>query len=533
MNRKSFSTSKHGVGTVIILVLLGLGCIPSNLSSISNSWLTSSHAQMGVPEEGPLPSPIEDVTKASEVFGDQQYFWVPYPTGREQVLATLLSVGDHCYIYMENTCIEAQGESNLVAKCDELSEAFDSIIYPKDIELAGSPDGNLGDIDGDPKVTALLGPFREHLIGGYYDYTNDIPGPYSNYREMFLLDAMWTVDEMICLALHEFNHLIWFNHELDEADFLVEGLANLAVLYAGYWSTMVDRQVLRYTDNPQSSLLYFNRISSDFYWDVSYGQSYLFMVYLYERFGFDFVKSLVSIPQDGAIAIDVALSNGGYDLTFNDVYLDWMVAITLDNPEIYDGIYGFTSVNYTIDCQNSIGSVYPIEKSDIAFNYYGIHARLLYSPLDQMTLKVENTPSGVLGIATAFLDDDGWHVSQNLHTEYAFEITEFIEGINVQEVYFIASLMSDSTPTEFGAIYDLDEVLSVDLDYLISEGIQTETSGMTIFLLLISGVSAITVMVIVIHHRRKGIQFSIQTAMHRGAIVERNPSFSAISNMEE
>lgn len=506
MNRIGFGISKHGVLTVVVLVLIGLGYIPSNLSSISNSWLTISHAQMGVPEVGPLPAPIEDITKASEVFGNQQYFWVPYPEGEEQILATLLSVGTHCYVYMENSCIEAQGESNLISRCDELREAFDTIIYPKDIELAGNPDGSLGDIDGDPKVTMLLGPFREHLIGGYYDFRNDLPGPYSNYREMFLIDAMWSIDEMVCLALHEFNHLIWFNHELDEANFLVEGLANLAVLYAGYWSTMVDRQVIKYTENSQSSLLYFNRISSDFYWDVSYGQSYLFMLYLYERFGFDFVKSLVSIPENGAIAVDVALSNGGYDLTFNDVYLDWIVAITLDNPDIYEGIYGFTSVNYTIDYQDSIGAVYPIEKSDITFNYYGIHARKLYSPLDQMTLKIENTPSRILGIATAFLDDEGWHVTQTLHSEFAMEITEYIEGTNVQEVYFIVSLMSDGTPTEYGDVYDLDEIPSVDLDYRILEGIQSDSSGLTIFILSISGVSAIAVLAIAIHLRRKSTQ---------------------------
>ncbi len=469
----------------------------------SSNPIAISHYLIGGSEGSPPVSPTKNIIKSTETFGDQQYFWVPYPEGEEQVLATLLSVGDHCYIYMENSCIEAQGESNLISKCDELGEAFDSIIYLKDIELAGNPDGNLGDIDGDPKVTALLGPFREHLIGGYYDLRNDLPGPYSNYREMFLIDAMWSIDEMVCLALHEFNHLIWFNHELDEADFLVEGLANLAILYAGYWSTMVDTQVLRYIDNPQSSLLYFNRISSDFYWDVSYGQSYLFMVYLYERFGLDFVKSLVSISEDGAIAVDVALSNGGYDLTFNDVYLDWIVAITLDNPEIYEGIHGFASVKYTIDCQNSYGAAYPIEKSDIAFNYYGIHARRLHSPSDQMTLKIENPPSGVLGIATAFLDDAGWHVTQTLHTEFALEITEYIVGNNVQEVYFIISLMSDDTPTEFGAIYDLDEIPSVDLDYRISEGIQSDPSGMTIFLLSISGVSIIIVAVIMIYHRRR------------------------------
>lgn len=450
------------------------------------------------------PSNEQTFDLSDEEFGDQHLFWVTYPSGAEQILVTLLSVGTHCYVYMANTSLETQGELNAIAKCDELRNAFDSIIYPKDVELAGNPDGLLGDIDGDPKVTIFLGPFVEHLYAGRYDPMNELELTYSNHREMFMIDATRSINDMISLACHEFNHLIWFNHEMDEADFLVEGLANLAIQYSGYWSVTAEAQARRFIDNPQDSLLFFNRISDDYYWDVSYGQSYLFMAYLYERFGVDFVRSLVSIPEDGALAIDVALSNAGYDLRFNDVYLDWIVACTLDNPEIYEGIYGFTSVNYSIDYQYSIGADYPIEWSDVVFNYYGVHARKIYSPLNGMTLQIENPHSGVLGIATMVLDDEGWHVSQTLHTEQSLVVIEYIEGINVEEVYFIASLMSEGTPSEFGVIYDLDEVPSLGLDYCISERVRFESSELIILFLPILGILAVSIVALVIHHRRKG-----------------------------
>jgi hypothetical protein len=488
--------------------MLGGLVVPSTLFSISDQFSYRGEYQVGVPEEVPPTSPIEDVTTSDEEFGDQQLFWVMYPSGAEQELATLLSVGTHCYIYMENSCIETQGESNAIAKSDAFREAFDNDIYPKGVELAGNPDGTIGDIDGDPKVTVYLGPFLEksgQTLNGFYTRMNDLEGVFSNNREMFFMDASNTVNDAIPLACHEFNHLIFYNHDMDESDFLAEGVANLAAQYSGYWSTIMETQARRYTQNPQDSLLYFNRISRNYYWDVSYGQSYLFVTYLYERFGLDFIRSLISTPEDGAISIDVALSNEGYNLTFNDVYLDWIVAVSLDNPEIYGGIYGFTSVNYTIDCQYSVGADYPIERSDITFNYYGIHARRLYSPLDSLTLKIENPISDALGVAIAVLDDDGWHVTQTLHTEYSTEITEHIEGTNVQEVYLIASLMSEDTPSEFGVIYYLDEVPSQSLDYSISERVQSESSGIPIFFIPITGVITVILLTVVIIYRRKSI----------------------------
>lgn len=497
-------------------MILLVSLIPST-TYIMYSKSKTNRFQKRIPEEILLTSPIEEMTLSTEQEGDEQFFWVMYPSGPELERATLLSVGTDCYVYMENSCIDTKGVSNAVSQCDEIREAFDSDIYPKGTELAGNPDGTLGDIDGDPRVTVYIGPFFEKsggLLGGFYEAMNDLEGTYSNYREMVFIDVDRPVAEAICTITHEFNHLIWFNHEMDEAYFLLEGLANLAIQYTGYRSTIVEEQVRRFTESPQDSLLYFNIIADNYYWDVSYGQSYLFVTYLYERFGTDFIRSLVSIPEDGAVAVDVALSNGGYNLSFNDVYLDWIVACTLNNPEIYGGIYGFTSENHTIDCRFSIGADYPLEKSNITFNYYGFRARGLYSPPDNMILKIERPTLGDLGIAIAISDDEGWHVTQTLHTEDSTEITEHIEGTNIQEVYIIISLMSEDTPSEFGLIYDLDETPSLDLDYTISEevpsestsdGVPTEFQDMNILFLSISGLLIVIVVIVVIHNKRSKV----------------------------
>ncbi|MDF1539610.1 MAG: hypothetical protein P1Q69_11985, partial [Candidatus Thorarchaeota archaeon] len=187
--------------TIIALVVLVGNPIPSTIFYMSGLSSLASHFQTGVSgTEAPSQRFGNDFAMSDESFGDQQLLWVPYPSGEEQELATLLSVGTHCYVYMENSCIVTQGESNAIAKCDELRDVFDNTIYPKGVELAGNFDGNLGDIDGDPKVTMFLGPFREksgQVINGYYVPRNELEVPFSNYREMFYIDATNTVYDAI------------------------------------------------------------------------------------------------------------------------------------------------------------------------------------------------------------------------------------------------------------------------------------------------------------------------------------------------
>ena len=447
---------------------------------------------------------------SQEIFGEQHLFWTPlgWPdiAEPEQVRATLLSVGTNCYVYMANSSIELLGEPEAISKCDDLRLIFDDLIYPKAIELAGHPDGNLGDIDGDPRVTLFLAPLVRNMGSaylGFHQVQDEFPVPFSNLREMVFIDAERELNETIITSIHEFNHLIWFNHEIDEADFLTEGLANLAVDYTGYWSWVTDAVTNSFTNYPQISLLYFNRFYSS-YWDASYGQGYLFVTYLWERFGVDFVSSLVSIPEDGALAIDVALANQGYTLTFNDVYLDWITACVIDNPEIDDGIYGFTTLNYTVDYSSSPGSYYPIQRTDITHNHYGIHARRIYSPMDSQTFQIENPQSYALGISVVILDNSGWSVTQSIHTEQSSVITKHITGSGVQEIYIITSLMSQDTPTEYGDVYALDEVPSVELTYTISEYVPSLGSDMGLsYLMPIFGTVALVICGAAVVYRRR------------------------------
>ncbi|MFW9810526.1 MAG: hypothetical protein ACFFE6_14200, partial [Candidatus Thorarchaeota archaeon] len=197
----------------------------------------------------------------TESFGDQQAFWTylsrPESMELTAVNATLLSVGDYCYVYMANETIDLLGESAAISKCSQLGQYFDDAIYPKAVELAGSPDGYLGDIDGDPRVTLFLAPLVRYMGNAYLGFHvpwDDCPFPFSNRREMVFIESERDLNETVLITIHEFNHLIWDNYEIDEADFLDEGLANLAIDYTGYWYYITDAVTTTYTLHPEISL---------------------------------------------------------------------------------------------------------------------------------------------------------------------------------------------------------------------------------------------------------------------------------------
>ncbi|MFX1255113.1 MAG: hypothetical protein ACFFCZ_26170 [Promethearchaeota archaeon] len=445
-----------------------------------------------------------------ETFGDQRLFWYVDASISEyvQMLATLLSVGNYCYVYMANDSIELLGQNEAIAKCDALRLSFDLQIYPKAIEIAGYPEGRYGDIDGDLKVTLFLAPLVR-LMGraylGYYLSENENPNfPYSNTREMVYVDSEQSINDTICTTIHEFNHLIWGNNEIDEAEFLTEGLANYAVDYTGYYSWVTDAVTTSFTLHPEISLLYFNRIYGAL-WDASYGQAYLFVVYLGERFGNDFLRNLVFTLEDGAPAIDAVLAEAGYDITFNELYLDWITACVIDNPLILDGKYGFESVDYLI---NKLTCFYqlPEEWSDITHYYYGFDVKKILHPPDSFTILIENPFPYSLGMSIVIKDINGWNVTQKLYSENSDLIEEYISGTDIQEIYIITSLMSATTPTFYGVVGGLDDLPSVKLDFKFIEGDYNpleQTSEVSYDFLTFIIIFASTSIYLVLKRRRK------------------------------
>lgn len=428
---------------------------------------------------------FEYIIPQDEEIGNQEIFWsVDIGAGMYvQKLATLLSVGEKCYVYMANETIAALGESIAISRCNFYRNGFDEVIYDKNVEFMGHPDGRFGDIDGDSKVTIFI--VDTNGSGGFYLQKDEIAThPYSNHREMIYIDQRFATSQVALMTImHEFNHLIWFNNEMDEGHFLLEGAAEFSIFYAGYtsdWENLTGHTNL-FSENHQQSLLSFH-LNGGRPLMEDYGKSYLFILYLVEQFGIDFLSNLVLAHPDGPLGVDFALNETGSNAKFNDVFLNWITTCSIDSENFALGKYGFINVDFTV-VPDDVISNYPLQRSDVIHYPYGFHVKKLVQPPDNFTFSITNPyPTYSMGVSIALHDQSGWHVMQSLHSESSELININVSGKEINEAYIVTSLMQENTPTSFIDFIDVGNETYLTLDYLIVEG-HNQTSKVKNYLL--------------------------------------------------
>ena len=374
--------------------------------------------------------------------GHQRGFWV-YDFNNQlfyETSATLLAVGEYGYVFMEDSCITELGEAAATEQTEGIRDEFDSVIYPRVTDLSGHPNGSLGDIDGDPHIVLLLS-----RSSNYYSERNELDFPYSNLCEMCYIYYRAWVPPMIA---HEFQHLIWFNNEWDEPHFLLEGLSQYAEYYAGYLEPYdnIGPWVPYFLQHPEDSLLYWNMLSAGgLTRTIDYGGAYLFAFYLAEHYGVDILRGLITEPADGAHGVETVLQTAGYDITFNELYLNWVTAVTIDEVGFGDNLYGFEGLDARINQYDPVNE--PTLLNDtISLRYYGIHIHKLQSPPDNFTVQIKKDSNHAIGVSLALHDVHGWHIYQSLHNETDTTVTDSFTGSSADVAYLITSYMESQTP---------------------------------------------------------------------------------------
>ena len=138
---------------------------------------------------------------------------------------------------------------------------------------------------------------------------------------------------------HEFEHLIHFDQDPDEESWVDEGLADLAGFMCGY-------------GHSQSHLAYYmvyHPVTSLTFWGgglESYGASYLFQLYLYEKYGGRaFTSALVRESANGIEGIEKVLTASGYRDSFDQIFDNWTIANYLDDTRKGGGKYGYNTLD--------------------------------------------------------------------------------------------------------------------------------------------------------------------------------------------
>lgn len=498
---------------LFISVLISSG-IQSETSIIDDNIANKFENNKSIFHHKPQPTQI----KLDENFGDQNTFWV-YPNlgavnlDAYQINATLLAEGERCYVYLDNATIDRWGYNESLALCSEIRDNFDAIIYPKGVELAGHPNGTLGDIDGDPKVTLLIID-DEVYVGGYY-YFDDYPfagwNSHPNNREMIYVYTGENPDSIFysCIFAHEFNHLIWCNTDIHrEMTTLLEGYADYAIYYSGYLSfenSLTSKNSLNrtwdtdyFSAHPEQSLLSFDCETDEIAY-ANYGKAQMFIFYLSEKYGEGLINDLIKDAIDGPVGIEIALANAGYDINFNNLYLDWITACTIDEEDIENGIYGFDNTDFTISQITTIDTL-PFTEEDVKHLKYGFDVKKLINPPNEFTLEIANPYPHSIGISSAIYDDNGWSIAQTLNSEENGEtIISHFTGENIEFAYIITSLMSPETPTEYAKFYT-QESPSKQLTYSFMEGHKRASYNFLSFSILLMFLSS---MVVIVRRRKR------------------------------
>jgi len=252
-----------------------------------------------------------------------------------------------------------------------LLDEFNNNIYQTETGIFGDliPRGDEGS-----KVWILIHNIRDaayyistesSYVAGYFSASENS----ENNKNMFHIDSYdwghrlgtpandWFINDGDSRPLlyegvlaHEFEHMIHFDVDPDEPSWVDEGLADLAGYLCGY-------------GHPESHLAYY----MFYHWATpltfwgggleDYGASYLFQLYLYEKFGgLDFVMDLVKEQANGIEGIEKTLIKHNVLDSFDTIFDWWTIANYLDDTSIRGGKYGYELVDlgpdswgYTID----------------------------------------------------------------------------------------------------------------------------------------------------------------------------------------
>jgi hypothetical protein len=292
------------------------------------------------------PKPIAHVVRTTSPnypLGHRDNFWV---LGEDQLRyfvlhATIRAETPHLYIYVQNGLKVSQAALTAAAT------HFERSTYPTDRSFFGSE--WLPGVDGDPHITCLLGNLKSSGAAGFYSAEDEYPPlvyPYSNAREMFYINtnSLPGSGEFDVTLAHEFQHMIhWHVHSRDNA-WLNEGMSMVAQRINGYPNS-VQGEADTFLGTPSTQL----NTWSDGDNTAHYGGAYLFLIYLYDRFGRTILHDMVAdhAYTDFQLVSDV-LHKLRIKETADQVFADWIVANAIDNGHVAGGKYAYRDLTSTV-----------------------------------------------------------------------------------------------------------------------------------------------------------------------------------------
>ncbi len=259
-------------------------------------------------------------------------------TGRSQIQAVLVKTSASLYFYVEQAWWEAQSQvakNEILDNFDSASFEFDTYIYPTLVSLFGS-EWRPG-IDNDNRLTLLFHKTKEGAAG-YFRSADEyikLQVPASNEREMLYLSVSHIAENRLKIFIaHEFTHLIEFNQKnrisgVQEEIWLNEARADFASTLLGYDTTYensnLQLRVRDFLQSPTDSLTEWRETKFD------YAVINMFMHYLVDHYDIRILSDSLKSKRVGIDSINEALRKAGYKEDFAKIFINWTIAIMLND----------------------------------------------------------------------------------------------------------------------------------------------------------------------------------------------------------
>jgi hypothetical protein len=333
------------------------------------------------------------------------------------ITATLRAEGDSSYIYVDNeewNVSVTQDQADALVTWFESKTPAGSInpekgIYHNDVDFFGEPPDKF---DHDPKIYLLLTELAAYggtQFDGYfniYDQMSDADaqqyGQRSNEKEILYINSEIrpvTDAGTLSVIAHEFVHMIQSNYDSDDM-WVEETLAELGMMINGYYTDSA--WVNNFLAHPNYSLTGESDNS------VNYGACLLWGTYLYEQVNNPaFFRALISEPLDGIAGLESVLGSFGQE-SFQQHFLNWLMANYLDNPGYDAGQYGYEM----IDLNNIAATTYdgyPATHSVTIHRLGANYVVLENVPQSSLSIKVEAESYEDIFIGTLEMMDTGWY----------------------------------------------------------------------------------------------------------------------------
>ncbi len=249
--------------------------------------------------------------------------------------------GNHCELYVDSAAKPYPSNATLQGLADE----FDDRIWPNNTATFGNIFQNSIDIN----IISMDGTWG---VGGYFTPAD----PNAVYVDSADINY-WGYQ----ILAHEFQHLQHNQKDPDEALWVNEGCADLAIaVIYGQDDGTIAGHVDGFESNPDNDLTVFQNQMYD------YGSAYAFVQYFWDRFGGQqTIRSLVANKGNGAQGIDDTLASAGYTERWSGIFPDWCVANRLNDRDLASGQFGYSELRIRVNLAGDYGTLPVCATADV------------------------------------------------------------------------------------------------------------------------------------------------------------------------